>query len=173
MRRWHCLVAERFRTKAVPLNVNRPTERVGVSPNNELHSTRAAKIYARYLNAWQKLGGASAKVYLEVHGNSRKRSAGYLDVATVGWSRAELLALKQILSEGLESNGLGELKVLVEGVDQIYFRARSTKRWGILGQVSKGVHLEFPRRVRKTSNRGKVVAFLRSLMPQLEALASS
>ena len=108
---------------------------------------------------------------LEVHENSRKRSAHHLDVATVGWSRRDLEALKRILVGALNINGFGKLKVLAEAIDRTYFRARSTKRWGILGRVDKGLHLELPRHVRRKSERQRVVAFLRTISPHLESLA--
>jgi len=47
---WNCLIAQDFRSKSHPLNVTRPTEKYGVSSNNEVRTERALYVYDEYLN---------------------------------------------------------------------------------------------------------------------------
>ncbi|MBT6275306.1 MAG: hypothetical protein HOI95_14355 [Chromatiales bacterium] len=44
---WNCLIAQGFRTREVPLNVNRPTEGVDVPMRKERHTDRAAAVYTQ------------------------------------------------------------------------------------------------------------------------------
>ena len=169
---WNCLVARGFRTDRDPLNVNRPTEGVGLAPREERHTDRAARVFDRYRAAWQALGGADAALYVEVHGNSRAESAGRLEVAVVGIAGDALAALECLLASALARAGLDALEPWVEGRRRIWFRARSTKWYGILSDTPHALHLEFPRRVRDAPHRARVITFLTDALPTLERWAS-
>jgi hypothetical protein len=140
-----CLVALRFRSSTHPINVNRPTEGVDLPAAQEVVTPRATAVYEAYRAVEQDLASPSLRLYVEVHGNHRPRSAGRLEVATQGFGLAEAALLKSRYAE------LGpELPpVDVEPVDPIYFTASAAKRYGILKGMPRALHIEVPAGLRE------------------------
>lgn len=166
--RWNCLVAAGYRREHAPVNVNRPTEGVRLGPREERKTDRAAAVYAEYHDNWLSLGGPRARLYVEVHGNSRPQSQSHIEIATVGFTKPELRAIRAILVNRLAAGGLpANLEVMLEGIDRIYYRARSTKWFGILGHTRRGLHFEFPRALRSKSRRHRIVAYLTDTLPRI------
>ncbi|MEM7254888.1 MAG: hypothetical protein AAF493_26050 [Pseudomonadota bacterium] len=167
---WNCLIARGYRTKTIPLNVNRPTEGVGLSPSQERHTSRAKTVYAEYAAKWRALNGPRATLYVELHGNSRVESAGRLEIAVVGMSKRERDRVECVFRRGLARSAMDGLEVWVEGNRRIWYRARSTKRFGILGETPRALHIEVPRRFRRSGTRAQTASFLIDVLPQLETL---
>ena len=63
---WNCLIAQDFRSKSHPLNVTRPTEKYGVSSNNEVRTERSLYVYDEYLSQIYLINKAP-KLYVEIH----------------------------------------------------------------------------------------------------------
>ena len=115
------------------------------------------------------LGGPQARLYVEIHGNSRKKSAGFLEIATVGFAASEAERVRCLVNEALLGAQGPGLVAKVEGADKIWYRARSTKRFGVLSRTARALHFEFPRRYRKAPLRRHTVEFLVAALPKIAA----
>ena len=101
-----------------------------------------------------------------MHGNSRPQSQSHIEIATVGFTKPELRAIRAIQVHRLAAGLPANLKVMLEGIDRIYYRARSTKWFGILGHTRRGLHFEFPRALRSV-RRHRIVAYLTDTLPRI------
>ena len=150
------LVARGF-NPGVRINVNRPTEGASLPCAKERETERAREVYTEYDRLVAlAAGGAPLKLYVEVHGNSRKETGGNLEVATKGISATEATGVKSAYSEILnlvktESPGYPALQLLIEPADRLYWRAGCGKRLGTLAgdRVSCALHFEFPAAARQ------------------------
>ena len=135
-------------------NVNRPTEGVqGGPPSEEVSTAEARQVYEAYVGRVREVAQGPLNLYVEVHGNVRKESAGSIEIATVGVSREEAWLLKLLL-ELIRDAHLGEkpelprLQILVEPLDRLYYRASAVKQVGILTLPQRAIHIELPRGAR-------------------------
>src|SRR5437016_2063645 len=79
------------------LNVNRPTESVPGTPARlEAESEDARRVYEAYRRHVAEAAQGPLRLYVEVHGNAHKESAGRLEIATVGLSREDAWRLKTL-----------------------------------------------------------------------------
>lgn len=136
------------------LNVNRPTEGVqGGSPSEEVPTEQARQVYDAYAGRVSEVAQGPLNLYIEVHGNVRKESAGRIEIATVGVSREDAWMLKTLL-ELIRDAHLGgrpeipRLDVLVEPLDQLYYMASAVKQVGIFTLPQRAIHIELPRLAR-------------------------
>lgn len=162
---WDCLIAQGQRTKGHPVNVNRPTEGVGVKASEEAHTTCAAAIYAQWGDAARRLN-AAPKLYVEVHGNKHKETRGRVEVAVVGVGPEVAARVKALLLKARAAHELEWMDVWVEGVDPIRYKATSSKRWGQLSVSKAALHFEFPMRARKEQSED-VAAFLAAALAEV------
>lgn len=93
------------------------------------------------------------RLYVEIHGNSRRESAGRIEVATVGVSRTDAWRLKtlfEMIRDAHLRNRLERLRldVRVEPLDPISWTASGAKRVGILRISERAIHIELPRAAR-------------------------
>lgn len=141
------LLASGYRTKAQQLNVNRPTEGAGIPSGQEAHTPAAALVWA----GWQaRLKAQRPRLYVEIHGNSRKDSAHHIEVATVGIDAARATRLRADFAArlcGLDA-GQPRLQWAIEPLDPLHYQAAGAKKWGALGMVPMALHLEIPFAVR-------------------------
>jgi hypothetical protein len=153
------------------LNVNRPTESVPGSPARQEAETRAARdAYAAYRRHLHEAAQGPLALYVEIHGNGRRQSAGRLEIATVGVSRDEGWRLKTLLELVRDAHlgarpGPPRLDVLVEPVDPLHYRASAAKRGGALGLAPRALHIEIPR-IARTAHREAYTALLADFLTQ-------
>lgn len=165
------LLASGYRTKERPLNVNRPTEGAGIPADEERHTPAAAAVW----QVWRaKLAAGKPRLYVEIHGNSRKASAHQIEVATVGIDAATATRLQADFAfrlQGLDRDA-PRLPWAIEPLATLHYSARGAKQWGALGMVPRALHLEIPFAVRNDEKlRGRyadciastVAAFVREL----------
>ena len=161
---WNCLIAQNFRSKSHPLNVTRPTEKYGVSSNNEVPTERALYVYGEYLRQIYLINKAP-KLYVEIHGNSRNESKNRIEIATVSITDDQARRIKLILENALSSTKLTQ-SIAIENIDYIYYHATSSKARGSLSKIKPALHFEFPKGVRMNST-DEVVTFLSFALPEL------
>lgn len=136
------------------VNVNRPTESALDGPFAEEEYTEAARrAYEAYEGRVREVSDGPLKLYVEIHGNSRRESAGRIEVATVGVSRTDAWRLKTLFEMIRDAHLRGRLEtfrldVRVEPLDPIYWAASAAKRIGILRIAERAVHIELPRAAR-------------------------
>ena len=149
------VVAWRFVTDKIRINVNRPTEGAFLPCAQEARSDRAQSVYDIYAGTVQKAAaGNPLRRYVEIHGNSNPKTANTIEVATVGFSGAEVQAVKEaypaMLATVRESlPDFPGLALLIEPADPIIYTAACAKKLGVLSRVPRGVHFEFPRSARE------------------------
>ena len=146
------VVAWRFVADKVRINVNRPTEGAFLPCSQEAQTERARSVYDAYSAIVRKAGNPS-RLYVEVHGNSNPKTAGNIEVATVGFSAAEIQALKEaypaMLATVRESiRNFPQLALAIEPVDRITYTAACAKKLGVFAATPRGIHFEFPRSAR-------------------------
>lgn len=137
------LLASGYRTHARPINVNRPTEGVGLASDQERRTPAAAIVWG----AWAThLAAQRPRLYVEIHGNSRAASAGAIEVATVGIDAARAAWLKAEFARrlGWLDRGMPRLPWLIEPLDALHYRAGGAKKDGALARVPMALHLELP-----------------------------
>ncbi len=142
------------------LNVNRPTEGVpGDPPRLEARTPAAREAFDAYRAHVAVAAQGPLRLYVEVHGNGRQESAGRIEIATVGLTRDEAWRMRTLLelvrdvhARGLE--GLPRLAVAVEPLDALHYTASAAKEQGVLGTVSRALHIELPRAARTTHREG-------------------
>lgn len=157
------------------LNVNRPTEGVqGASPSEEVATAEARQAYEAYVGQVKDVAQGPLHLYVELHGNGRKESAGRIEIATVGVSREEAWRLRTLL-ELIRDAHLGgkpevpRLDVLVEPLDRLYYTASAVKQVGILRLPQRAIHIELPRAAR-TSGREAYTDVLADFLSQAAGL---
>lgn len=148
---WLCgggyVLASGFRTHEHPLNVNRPTEGVGLLSEREPRTAAAVAVYDRFAAAVDR---QHPGLYVEIHGNGREASAGALEVATQGLTAADAGWLREDFGHRLEGlpPGMPRLRILIEPLDTLHFAAAGVKITGVFRLVPRALHIEIPRAVR-------------------------
>lgn len=137
------LIAEGYRTHEHLWNVNRPTEGVKLRVDAEPVTDAATAVYRAYA---RKLSGLAPRMYVEIHGNSRPESAGWIETATQGLSAEEALWLKRDFEARVARMpaDIPRFALKVEPLDQLHYRASSVKKQGVFQQVPIAVHFETP-----------------------------
>jgi hypothetical protein len=135
-------------------NVNRPTEGVpGTAAHLEVETEPARRIYQAYRRQVAEAAQGPLRLYVELHGNGRRESAGRLEIATVGVARDDAWRLKTLLELIRDSRvppGIPSLEVWIESLDPLWYTASAAKQSGMLGQVALALHIEIPRAARTT-----------------------
>ena len=137
------------------LNVNRPTESVPGTPARlEAESEDARRVYEAYRRHVAEAAQGPLRLYVEVHGNAHKESAGRLEIATVGLSREDAWRLKTLFElirdSRLDDPAVPRLEVWVESLDPVRYTASAAKQAGVLAGAPRALHIELPRAVRTT-----------------------
>ena len=157
------------------LNVNRPTEGVqGSSPSEEVPTEQARQVYDAYAGRVREVAQGPLNLYVEVHGNVRKESAGRIEIATVGVSREDAWLLKTLLELARDAHLGGRpeiprLDVFVEPLDRLYYTASAVKQVGILSLPQQAIHIELPR-VARTLGREVYTDVLADFLTQASGL---
>ncbi|MGH7398026.1 MAG: hypothetical protein ACRELW_10865 [Candidatus Rokuibacteriota bacterium] len=137
-------------------NVNRPTESVrGAAARLEVETEAARHVYEVYRRHVAEAAQGALRLYVEVHGNVRPESAGRVEIATVGVSRADAWRLKTLLELIRDARiplegDVPRLDVWVESQDLVWYTASAAKQSGILARTPRALHIELPRLARTT-----------------------
>ncbi len=136
-------------------NVNRPTESVPGTPARLETETEAARaVYETYSRLVAEAAQGSLRLYVEVHGNGHRDSAGRVEIATVGIALADAQRLKTLLERMRDARVTGSatprLEVWVEALDPVRYTASAAKRAGMLGASERALHIELPKAARTT-----------------------
>ena len=158
---WDCVIAKDYRRPGQRINVNRPTEGAGLAADNENHSEQARIVFETFIGKINEINPPEHRLlYVEIHGNSRPQSVRNIEIALVNFSAKQARKLKEVFNENLKSSevldlsayDLLPLRVLVEGIDSITFRATGSKKFGSLGVIGKTktkvIHIELPKVLR-------------------------
>lgn len=135
--------------------VNRPFEGLrGRPPSEEVGTDAARQVYLAYEKRVHEAAQGTLAFYAEIHGNSRRESAGRIEVATVGVDSEFALRLRALLELIRDAHLRGHpdtprLEVIVEPADTIFYAASGAKRDGILRLPARALHLELPRSARR------------------------
>jgi hypothetical protein len=127
---------------------------------------------------------------VEIHGNARPKSADCVEVAVSNLPIALLSWFKAAFQEQLDARWPAasailmqasgpeagaaippRLRVLVEGIDNIFFTA-SGARSAIFSKVSSVLHIELPAALREKATRQVVVDALSVILEQLQTKLS-
>jgi len=147
---WNCLIARGQRRARHPINVNRPTEGVHLSSDQEQHTQRARQVYACYRETLHQLKTSHFRLYVELHGNARSESQHQIEIATPGLSLLQKQQVAEIFSRALQQQGLSpRLRVAVQGLEKIYFTHGSARKFGVFAEMRPVLALEIPRWVRQ------------------------
>ncbi len=134
--------------------VNRPTEGVpGRPPDEEIETVAARHAYAEYERRVRETAQAPLRLYVEIHGNGRRESAGRLEIATVGIGADEAWRLRTLLELIRDARARAHadaprLGVLIEPIDALRYTASGAKQAGILRLPPRALHIEIPRTAR-------------------------
>lgn len=134
--------------------VNRPFEGVPGTPASlDVPTAGAREVYAAYEAEVRRVAQGPLVLYVELHGNNRRESAGRIEIATVGVDRDEAVRLRTLLelirdAHLLHAPGAPRLVVLVEPADPVLYAASGAKRAGILRLPRRALHIELPRAAR-------------------------
>jgi hypothetical protein len=156
-------------------NVNRPTESVpGTAARLEGETETARRVYLDYRRSVEGAAQGPLRLYVEVHGNGRKESAGRVEIATVGLSKEEAWQLKTLLELIRDARLAGQestprFEVWVESHDPIWYTASAAKQSGVLATSERAIHIELPKAVR-TSYREVYTQILADFLAQSAAL---
>ncbi|MBM3270090.1 MAG: hypothetical protein FJZ01_20850 [Candidatus Sericytochromatia bacterium] len=157
-----------FRKRAHPINVNRPTEGVGLKPAEETRTERAETIYHAYLARLGHAARGSVRLLIEIHGNARAENVGVVEIATVGVSRDRALALRKRLSERFP-----QVDWRIEPLDELHYRAPASKEYGALSKVARSLHFELPQSLRGQDQGAEVGKRLGEVVTEWLAEASA
>lgn len=155
--------------------VNRPTEGVpGRPPAEEVATPGAAQVYAEFERRVLETAGAPLGLYVEIHGNGNRESAGRIEIATVGLDRDDAWRVRTLLELIRDARLRGEpsaprLEVLVEPLDPIRYTASAAKQSGVLRLPRRALHIEIPRAAR-TKWRPLYTGILADFLGQARAL---
>lgn len=141
------VLAGGFRTFAHPWNVNRPTAGAGRTPDQEERTPEAGVVYAAYA---RHVTAQAPRLYVEIHGNARAESAGWIEAATVNLPEPLVSAFQADFRRRVAALDASypRFDLKIEPFDAIHFRATSAKQQGVFRLVPRGLHLELPKAMR-------------------------
>lgn len=141
------VLAGGFRTFAHPWNVNRPTSGAGRTPDQEDRTPEAAAVYAAYARL---VKAQAPRLYVEIHGNARPESAGWIEAATVNIPAPLAAAFQADFRRRVAALDAAypRFDLKIEPFDEIHFRASSAKQHGVFQLVPRALHLELPKAMR-------------------------
>lgn len=143
-------------------HVNRPTEGIpGRPPSEEVYTDEARVVYDRYVDLVRRASQGPLRLYVELHGNTRRESAGRIEIATVGVTPLEASKLKTLFELIRDAHvrskpEIPRLDVLVEPLDRVVLSASASKKVGILCLPEQALHIELPRAARAQESHAYV-----------------
>lgn len=167
------LLADGFRTTDHPWNVNRPTEGVKLKAHEEPITAAASEVYAAYS---KQVSAYAPRMYVEIHGNSRPESAGWIEMATdhlaaedAVWFKADFESHVAAMPAGIRRFGLK-----IEPLDLLHYQASSVKQQGVFRLVPMALHFETPWAMRADeATRHRYAAAIAGSLDRLQTRLSS
>lgn len=141
------VLASGFRTREHPWNVNRPTAGVGMKEDQEAHTPEAQVVYDAYA---KRVRALAPTLYVEIHGNNRQQSAGWIETATVNIPEPEARIFQADFRGrvGMLDASYPRFDLRIEPFDEIHYHAASAKSQGVFRDVPRVVHMETPKAMR-------------------------
>ena len=140
-----CVIATGFTPKGTRINVNRPTEGVGIKSTKESKTTRAIQVYTSFKKHISNVARPNLQLYIEVHG----AGVNGIEVAIHNISTKEAKLIKKILKEEWSKNNTNLIPIKVQGVDRIKMVGNAVKNFGIVSDLQpKFIAFEFSRELR-------------------------
>jgi len=165
---WSCVAATGFRKKSRPINVNRPTEGVGLKSSQERHTEDARIVYDAFMKHIEEVSPNGIDFYVEIHGMNRPEIYDHIQIATVGISTDDAEKIKRLFGREIAKLGLN-YQVTIEGIDDIHFTAMGAKTFGSLKDVSRALHIELPWGLR-VQQMTEGVELLAAVLPKVAKL---
>ena len=171
---WDSVIAVGFRQRSHPINVNRPTEGIGLAAAVEAHTDGAKLVYdAFHEKVFKDFEHGGPEFYVEIHGEGRAELQGTIEIATVGVSPEQAGKIAAIFRAELKALALPtNYRVAIEGQDKIFFMASASKKIGILSEVHRALHIELPRKLR-TEDPSSTIQLLTHALPRIADLLES
>ena len=147
-----CVIAAGFTSKGIRINVNRPTEGVGIKSTKEPRTARATKVYNSYKNQITQVASPVLNLYIEVHGSG----VDGIEVALHNINTNEAKLIKSILIEEWSKQSPSPISIKVQRIDKIKMVANAVKNFGIVSELQpKFIAFEFSRPLR---NKRKILS---------------
>lgn len=156
-------------------HVNRPTEGIpGQPPSSEVYTEEAQVVYEAYVQRVREAAQGPIRLFVELHGNARKESAGRIEIATVGVDRQQAWQLRTLFELIRDAHlrvwpEAPRLQVLMEPLDRLHLNASAAKQTGILRLPQQTLHIELPRAAR-TGGREAYVEILAEFLRETSTL---
>lgn len=156
-------------------HVNRPTEGVpGQPPSSEVNTEEARRVFEAYVRRVTEVAQGPLRLFVELHGNARKGSAGRIEIATVGVDRQQAWQFRTLFELIRDAHlrarpEIPRLEILVEPLDRLHLNASGAKQTGILRFPEHGLHIELPRPAR-TLGREAYVEILAEFLKNVSTL---
>lgn len=153
--------------------VNRPLEGPGMHSEDRF-TPDAEIVYRAYVDHVKQAAGWPPTLYIEVHTNDHLNARGAIEIATVGISNAEALRIKGLYHE-VARQVLGvqpRVELRIEGADSVFMNAYGAKLVGVLREVPRALHIEFPHRdvIRDPVTRRAYGEIMAKVLEQARAL---
>lgn len=167
---WDCIIADKYRSKANPINVNRPTEGIGLPWDDEPATPRAETVFNHLKDQFDTIKSETLNLYVEIHGQAGKPNE--IHIATVGLESAKGQDIKDLLENNLAYYFSG-ITVFIEPVDSVYYSATANKEFGMLYYVdnkfnSPALHIELPPQMRiNETDYNKTISYLQVVLPKI------
>jgi hypothetical protein len=140
-----CVVATGFMPKGKRININRPTEGVGIKSTEEQKTIRATIAFTSFKEHVSNVAKPNLQLYIEVHG----AGVDGIEVATHNISKKEAKLIKIILKEEWSKHNSNLIPIKVQGVDKIKMVGNGVKNFGIVADLQpKFIAFEFSRALR-------------------------
>lgn len=128
------------------INVNRPSEMNYLTPDIEVNSSRAQKIFDAFKQSVLKAAGGDLRLYFDVHQYGADNT---IQIATVGVNSQQAFAIKRVYNSARDSllkeyASVDRVELLIEPLDNIEIGAWAAKYSGILSVARKSLHIELP-----------------------------
>ena len=115
------------------VNVNRPTEKAGVDPDEEEPTLVAARIYSFYLKDLMEASQGNLNLYVEVHSNDDRPN---MEVASHNVPPGVLIQVRELCREKVDAG------TAVEGIDSLKRHAEGNKLFGCIDLFRSALHFE-------------------------------
>jgi len=165
------VVARGFRRRSHPVNVNRPTEGIGLPSVYENETHRAREVFEKYLQILKDFqNGNNATLLVEIHGNSLKMLSHTIEIATKGFTTGFLKEIKEINSRRLKALFPGKpYRLKIEPIDSIIMVAGGAKRIGSIREFQMALHIELPRDLRVNDEyRRRIESLLARMIDEID-----
>lgn len=157
-----CVIATGFTPKGTRININRPTEGVGIKSTKEPKTARATRAYTSFKKHVIDVAKPNLQLYVEVHG----AGVDGIEVATHNISAKESKLIKRILKEEWLKHNATLMPIKVQGVDRIKMVGNAVKNFGIVSDLQpKFIAFEFSRALR--NEQSIITKFLTSSIKRI------